>query len=118
MDALCASLFWHGKTNLITVLNKDNPITASHRKEGCSFFLPAMWRAICFTAPSRGTNLKYYTGDNLHRNTSASLILTHRLPRHIIQTLVLVAAKGSDRAETEVVPGMGEGKNEEDMRIF
>lgn len=117
-DGLCASLFWHGKTNHITVLTKGSPISVSCRKEGCSFFLPAVWWAMCFTAPSRGTNLKYDTGDNLHRITSASLLLTCCLPSHTIQTRVLVAAKGSDRAETEVFHSRGESKNEEDMRIF
>lgn len=90
-DAVCASLFWHGKANHITVLTKGSPISVSCRKEGCSFFLPALWWAMWFTAPSRGTNLIYYTGDNLHKNTSTSLLLTCWLPvtssRHLFSWL-------------------------------
>lgn len=75
MDSVC--LFWHSKTNHSTVLTKGSPWRASCRKEGCCLSLPSVWWAVCLTAPSRGKkNLKYYSGVNLHVNSSASLLLT------------------------------------------
>lgn len=40
------------------------------------------------------------------------------MPCHITHTLVLVAAKGSDRAGTADVPWRSDSKNEEDTKIF
>lgn len=72
-----AFLFWHSKTNHNTELAKGRPWSASCWKEGSALSLTAVWWAVCLTAPSRGKNLKYYSGISLHRNTSAPLLLTH-----------------------------------------
>lgn len=58
------------------VLTKGSPWSASCWKEGCPLSSPAVWWAVCLTAPSRGKNLKYYSGVSLHRDTSAPLLLT------------------------------------------
>lgn len=49
-----AFLFWHSKTNHNTELAKGRPWSASCWKEGSALSLPAVWWAVCLTAPSRG----------------------------------------------------------------
>lgn len=74
-----ASLFWHGKTNHITVLTKDRPRSI---RKATPFFTCYVVNNV-FYSP-RGTNLKYYCTQEthlLHSSWPTGCLVTS--PRHL-----------------------------------